>query len=216
MIKTTTFAALAIAFAAPAHAVTIAAYDTVNAATIAADLTPADVTGADLTRGAGVNQAGNANQFRSRNWTVGGSVTDAMANNDYLEWGFSSTSTYELDTLSLRYDRNDNGPQSIAIFASYDGGVFTQIYLDNSVSTTVNTANIDLLDANVDSATFRLFGWGASANNGRFWLRQNGVGPSNDYGIALSGDVVASVPLPAGLPLVAGAFGLLGLVRRKA
>ena len=37
MLKTTTLAALAIALAAPAHAITIAAYDTVNATTIAAD-----------------------------------------------------------------------------------------------------------------------------------------------------------------------------------
>jgi hypothetical protein len=214
MFKTTTLAALAIAFAAPSYAVTMSAYDTVNGTAISAGINGAGVTSADLVRGAGVTEVGNANHFRSRDWTVGGNVATAMANNDYLEWGFSSTSTYNLDTLSIRYNRNNNGPTSVAIFASYDGGAFSQIFLDSSVDTSAETNAINLGGVAVDGATFRLFGWGANRANGRFLVRQNGVGPGNDYGIALTGDI-AVVPLPASLPILAGALGLFGLVRRK-
>lgn len=214
MFKLATIAAMAIAFAMPASAVTISAYETVNGASIASTLNGPGVVSADLTRGNGLQEIGNANHFRSRFWTVGGDATTALSNNDYIEWGFSATGAYDLDTLSLRYDRNDNGPQSIAIFASYDGGAFTQIFTDTTVTTTIEIANVNLSGTTATSATFRLVGWDASNSGGRFWLRNNGVGPSNDYGVVLSGEL-AVVPVPASLPLMIGALGLFGLTRRK-
>jgi hypothetical protein len=214
MFRLTTIAALAITFAAPASAVTMAAYDTVNGQSIAASIESPYITAADLTRGAGLREVGNANHFRSRRWRNGGSAATALSGNRYLEWGFTSSANFTLDTLSLRYDRNANGPTSIAIFASFDGGAFSQIFTDTTVTTTVETTNIDLSAYSVDTATFRLVGWNATNNSGRFWLTNNGVGPGNAYGLALTGDITP-VPVPASLPLLVGAIGLFGVIRRK-
>ena len=59
-------------------------------------------------------------------------------------------------------------------------------------------------------------GWGAAVTSGTFDIETNEVGPNGAYGLALNGmPTVAAVPLPAGLPLLAGALGLMGFVRRK-
>lgn len=217
MFKTTTLAVIAAVFSAPAFAATISAYDTVNAASVSAGITGAGVTAAPLVRGSGVAQNGNGNHFRARNWIVnGGTEAAALAANDYFEWGFTSTSTYALDTLSIRYDRNNNGPLAMSILASMDGGAFTQIYTDTSVSSAQTTVDIDLSAFTVDGATFRLVAWNATTNGGSFLIRNNGVGPGNDYGIELTGTQIAVVPLPATLPFLAGALGLFGLACRKA
>lgn len=207
--------AFSVLAALPASAVTIAAYDTVNGAAISADLVADDVTALDLTRGSALREAGNANQFRTRRWGTRTTARNPATTNRYIEWGFSSTQMWDLEEVSIAYNRNDNGPQAFAIFASFDGGAYTEVFTDTAVSTSIEIANISLSGVEASSATFRLVAWNAVDNSGRFLIRKNRVGPGNDYGIAISGSLTV-VPLPASMPLLAGGVLLLGLSRRRA
>jgi hypothetical protein len=214
MLRYTLNDVLALAAAAPASAATVLAYDTVNGPSVAASVEHYGVTGYDLARGSGVTQNAGSD-FNSRGWT-GSSILDAAIDDDVLEWGFSSTKTYFLETLDIAYDRSPTGPTTIAIFAAINGGGFTQIFSDTSVSATSETNSIDLTTSvvdfsSVDDVTFRLFGWGATSAAGTFDIETGKVGEGSQFGISILG----VVPLPAGLPLLAGGLGLLVFTRRK-
>ncbi|MEM9773871.1 MAG: ExeM/NucH family extracellular endonuclease, partial [Chloroflexota bacterium] len=140
-----------------------------NGATVSPAFEATNVTGAALSRGAGVSQTSGGN-FNSNNWTQGGDLAAAQSNNDYIEWGFTSTTPFDLSTMDIRYDRSGSGPTSIVIQVAINGGTFQTVFTDTSVSSNgENNLGIDLssLDA-VTSATFRLYGFGATSSGGTF------------------------------------------------
>jgi len=217
MFKTSILSAAAISlFAGAASAATIVAYDTVNSAgNIAGEELGTGVTANDLTRGAGLvfNSAGG--DYNSRNWTQGGDLATAIANEDFLEWGFTSTLGYDLTSMSLHYDRSTTGAMDIAILASINGGAFTSIFTDSSISASGETNILSLMATNVTSAVFRLAGWSATNPLGTFDIETNEVGPGNAYGLVIEGNLTP-VPLPTGLALMLTAFGAFGVARRRA
>jgi hypothetical protein len=180
---------------------TIVAYDGSNSPTSAAavELMPG-VVDLGLSRGAGLT-AGSGATFNSSGWT---DETD-----DYLQWGWSLASPVDLTDLDLRYDRSTSGPSTVNIQLAVNGGTFQSVFTDASVLDTGEDAlNIDLSGfTGVTSATFRLFGSGASSGTGTFDIEpMSGVSP--DRGIVVNG--VAAVPEPAGWTLAAlGALTML-------
>ncbi len=214
MRKLLGIAAVTMTLAASANAATIVDYDTHNAAGgVAAAIEGSGVTGTDLNRGAGLVQ-NVGNDYNSRNWTQGGDLAAAVANQDFLTWGFTSSSAYNLTGLDIAYDRSGTGAMQIAIQASINGGAFNTIFSDLTVGTSTQIQNIALMATNVTSAVFRLAGWGSTNPLGTFDIETDEVGAGNSYGLVISGDI-APVPVPAAGVLLAGALGGLGLMRRR-
>ena len=123
---------------------------------------------------------------------------------------------YNLTGLDIFYDRSGTGVISISILASINGGVFNTIFTDSSISTGGEANSLGLMAKDVTNAVFRLAGWGSTNPLGTFDIETGEVGAGNAFGLVITGDAsVPVVPLPAGLPLLVGALGLLGLIRRK-
>jgi len=214
---------LAAFSAAGANAATIAAFtSTPTGGDLSADALGAGVTSANLTRGSGLNAfLGNSQTYNSRSWTIDGSKAEASNTGDFLSWGFESAIGYDLTSLSFGYDRSPTGPVSIALDIILRDAITnaitaqTQIFADTSVASNSSaTAVIDLtqFDA-ITNAEFRLFGWNATGATGTFDIENRAS--LGTKGIVIAGEISA-VPLPASLPLLAGAFGLLTLGRRRA
>jgi hypothetical protein len=197
-----------LALSAPAQAATIVAYDGANSpTTAAASQWLAGVTPLDLARGDGLG-AGSGGTFNSSGWN------DEPT--DYLQWGWSASQPIDLTDLDLRYDRSASGPAIVDIQLSVNGGSYVSIFSDPSV----DEGGEDVLDIDltaytgVTSATFRLFGSGASSGTGTFDLEPlSGVTPA--AAILVSG-IAAPVPEPGAQALaILGAVGLLALKRRR-
>ena len=187
-----------------ARAGLIVAYNAANAtgSAAASEVLPG-VTPLDLSRGTGLS-AGSGGTFNSSGWT------DELT--DYLQWGWSASPPLSLTDLDLRYDRSASGPASLEIRLSANGGPFETVFVDSAVSEAgEDVLNIDLSRfAGVTSATFRLFGMGASSGTGTFDIEPlSGVSP--DRGIVVNG--IATVPEPSAICLSAIAVATLGLRR---
>ncbi len=196
-----------------AKAATVVAFTSVNGVTVAADVEGAGVSGFNLSRSTGLEQ-NVGSTFNSRDWQVGGSHLDAVANHESIFWGFNSTIGYDLGVLSFGYDRSNNGPQSIAVDFFIAGIFQATIYADNSVaSNSTATAVIDLSGYdNVTNGFFRLSGWNAISSAGTFDIENRAA--LGGKGIVLTGQA-SVVPLPATLPLVLAGLGAFGIARRR-
>lgn len=176
----------------------------------ASDASPAldvfsGLTPLPLTRGEGLS-AGTGATFNSSGWT------DEPT--DYLQWGWTSSVSLDLTHMDLRYDRSTSGPASVDIQLAVNGGAFESIFVDPDV----NASGEDVLDIDlssfmgVNSATFRLFGTGASSGGGTFDIEAlTGISP--DRGILVSG-TAAAVPEPSAFRMAI--VGLAGLAATRA
>ena len=177
----------------------IVGYTSANGATVSPDAIGAGVTGNDLVRGAGVSQAGGGGSFRSDGWSQS-DLADAIANDDYLQWGFTSSLAYNLSDLDIRYGRSGTGPNQIEIQIDTGSG-FSTIFSDSSVVTSGETQlDIDLSSfQGITTATFRLYGFGASNNNGSFDINNDSL-IEGDRGIVVNG---IAVPEPSSVLFLA-------------
>jgi hypothetical protein len=144
----------------------------------------ASVSSIGLTRGAGLNQAGadGLAAFISNNYsnTPPGDLAAAQANDDYLQWSVTANTAFEVtvDDIDIRLRRNDNGPSNWQIFWSTDGfatpgnPVASPETLAANTTTifnlaTINGGNLGITSGVSGTITFRLYAWGAVANNGQ-------------------------------------------------
>lgn len=191
-----------------AEAAVVVGYTSDNSPTTAAAAEwHAGVTPLPLSRGAGLS-AGTGATFNTSGWT------DEAT--DYLEWGWSNSPTIDLTDLDLRYDRSASGPSSLTIALSVNGGAFQNIFTDASVNEAgEDVLNIDLSTfLDVTSATFRLFGTGASSGTGTFDIESlTGLSPAR--GIVVNGVVTVPEPNQAGFLASIGGIVALRLFRRR-
>lgn len=92
--------------------------------TVAATTSSFAVTSAPLTRGAGIDPAGLTRGFSANNFSLtGASVNDAIAANEYFEWGFTveTGAIVSLTSMDFSLRRSaTNGPSNFEVRASLD------------------------------------------------------------------------------------------------
>jgi uncharacterized repeat protein (TIGR01451 family) len=123
----------------------------------------------DITRGPGLTEHGQL--FSSRHWSTGSTRTQAAADGSYLAWGFAAEVPVDLGELSLGFSRHPQGPQTLQIEISVDGGPWQVVYtLPDLPPNDAYLATMDLSAyTGVTTAAFRLYGWNAAGWNG--WLQ---------------------------------------------
>ncbi len=158
-----------------------------NEATVNATTLDANLNTSTLSRGSGINPSNLANGFSSNNFTLNGTQSDALTNNDYLEFQTSATSGYQvsLSTLDANFRRSGTGPNSFIWRYSIDGTNFFDIGTtisyagtqnNGSAQTQINLSAITALQ-NVNSGitiTIRLYAWGATNTGGTFAIGRLG------------------------------------------
>lgn len=151
-----------------------------------------------LSRGAGI-ASNSGSTFNSNNWTTTASVTDAVSNNDYIEWTITANAgfTVTVQEIDIRYDRSGSGPSQISIRSSVDSYA-ADIFSDASVSSSGEVGNItglSLTSSDGGAVTFRLYGYDASSTGGTFDIEQS-LSPTtlslSNTGIILRGSVDAA------------------------
>lgn len=164
-----------------------------------------------LSRGAGLvpNQGIT---FNSSSWSTAATLNTSLT--DYVQWGWSaSTAQFNLEDITIQYDRSSTGPAQLAILLSINGGAFQNIFSDSSVQIGDETHTIGLTAFdNVASATFRLFGFSASSTGGTLDIERFNADPEPSRAILVRGFQVA-VPEPGCLWLVGLGTTLSLLVR---
>jgi hypothetical protein len=159
------------------------------------------------TRGSGLSPAGASSTFNSSGFTVGGTEANAVTNGDFITWGFTSATPFDLTDFGIRYDRSANGPSGIRIDFQANGGAFQTVLSDAAVSdlgeTIIGTSLASF--GNVTSGTFRLIGFGASATAGTFDFENDAAISSPDSSFQLNGTPTA-VPEPASAVIVGTLF----------
>jgi len=137
-----------------------------------------------LSRGAGLNTSALGNSFSSKNWnTAAALLSDAVLQNDYFQFSVNAKvgDQVSLTTLNAKFRRSATGPINFQWEYSLDGFATAGITISSSFTYTLTTTNGDAQAAvdlsgisalqnlpNASTATFRLYGWGASATAGTF------------------------------------------------
>jgi len=207
---------LMAALASSGQAATLVAFQGVAGASVPASIEAAGVTGFDLNRSIGVI-ANAGGTFNSRDWEEGTDKLSALSNNNAIFWGLTigAGSAYDLTSFEIDYDRSATGPNSIAIDLFIDNVNQGEVFSDNAVlNSGAQSALVDLsaFQNVTGSVFFRLSGWGATSSAGTFDIENDLAG---GYGIIVSGNPIAAVPLPAGMPLLLAGIGGLAALRSR-
>jgi len=176
-----------------------------------------NMDGSTLTRGAGLNTAGNGNRFNAVSFSTadGGSLANALTTDDYFTFSLLASSGYEfsLDSLVINVQSSGSGPQSWALFSSVGGfaaagdAISDWSAVGNSTQTSTLSGVSGLQDVS-STIEFRVYGYGATSSSGSGGFE----GTGND--ITVNGTVAASaVPEPATMSLLG--LGALAMVLRR-
>jgi hypothetical protein len=151
--------------------------------------------------------------LNSSDWSTSNSLD--LNSDDYLQWGWSSSSQlYDLTDLIIQYDRSPSGPSQLAIAVSIDGGPNQVIFSDSDVLIGDENAEISLSGFDgVTSAQFRLFGFDASNSGGTLDIEELDVDPIfPNRGIIVRG-TISAIPEPSAALL--GWFVVVGIGVRR-
>ncbi|GEM_PF-2807896 len=180
----------------------IVAYDAADTSFLTA-INGTGVAGTNLIR-VDLNQAGGGgNDFNSSGWS-------SNAANSFLEFGFASSSHWNLDTLLFYGLRSPAGPTSLTVYASVNGGAFAAIDTQ-TIGLTASTVTFQLASLeNVDFATFRLFDTNMNAT-GTLRISEGGNFLATPGDLVLTG---VAVPEPASAAFI-GALLIAGAIRAR-
>ena len=217
--------------ATPASAATLLQYQFSDNGGITTTETPSfvatNLTGNALTRGSGLTAESATDGFNSASW--GAYATNP---NDFLAFGFGIADGYTASVTQLTFGTRSSGtgPRDLAVLASVDGGLFTQVGAFSQGSSTGDisrTINIATPLTAVDSIAFRIVANsaltvnGGTLNNGggTFRVQNSGSVSSSLNPFTITGDValipVALVPEPATWAMMIGGIGLAGGALRR-
>jgi len=145
-----------------------------------------------LTRGSGIalSNVANAN-FSSNSWNAT-SQTQAVTNNEFIQWSVSASASnsIEITEFDIRNRINSNGPASWQVFYSLDGfataGIAaTPVQTSTTTGTNFNFNGLSIISGTAGTITFRLYAWNSVTNAGM--LRIVGRTAWSDFGIANPG-----------------------------
>lgn len=172
-----------------------------------------------FSRGPGIATESPSATFNSTSFTLNGTEIDAVLNGDYIEWSFTSTSSYNLDDFDLRYDRSPSGPSSLRVDFNANNSGFTTVLRDAAISDAGENAigiSMSSFDG-ITSGTFRLYAWGATNTTGTFdFENASAIGVnqlSNPVSFELNATLTA-VPEPSSMLLLGLAGVTVGVGRR--
>jgi len=104
-------------------------------------------------------------------------VDVAVTNEDFLEFGFTTTTPYELVSMDFTHDKSSTGPNELAFFLDIDGVVATMPF--DSFTPVIDTFDDIGTDISINfppgtmiqsSATIRIVGFRGSATQGTYSL----------------------------------------------
>lgn len=112
-----------------------------------------------------------ANVMNSRGWTNSGSINTSQ----YIQFSITANAGHALTltSISLRFARNNHGPQNIRIAHNHSGNFTTDIHnFTATTSSQVTTWNFsDFTTAQGATVTFRIYGWNAgNSASGTFYV----------------------------------------------
>lgn len=117
-----------------------------------------------ISRGAGINAAGNAGRFNASGWTAA-TIADAISSNDFFEVNITNTGVngYSITNLIISTQRSGTGPTNFFVRASHDGftanlGTYDQTNVNLTVTTNFDLSGILALQNRVTPITFRFYG----------------------------------------------------------
>lgn len=173
------------------------------------------ISATTYTRGPGLSPAGASSTFNSSGFTVSGTEANAVTNGDFITWGFSSATPYDLTDFDIRYDRSATGPSGIRIDFQANGGAFQTVWSDATVDVNGETIIGTSLASfgNVTSGIFRLIGFGATDSGGTFDFENTAAISSPNSSFQLNGSPTA-VPEPKSVAFLA-ALLLAGMARTR-
>lgn len=182
--------------------VTIVGYDSTNPNGQGGDPSPdlpaaesvSDVDPFLLSRGPGLTPNSGIT-FNSNDWSTSADLDTSST--DYVRWGWGpSTGVYDLENMTIQYDRSGDGPRQLAITVQINQSDIFTVFTDSNVNQGDETHTIDLSSfENVSSAQFRLFGFDANSLGGTLDIERFNSDPEPSRGIVVRGYAVA-VPEP--------------------
>lgn len=206
-----------------AEVITVVGYDSTNPNANPNDPAPdlpaaeaaASVVARDLARGPGVIPNAGVT-FNSRNWSTDNNFSPTS--DRFISWGWSQSDALDLTDMTLEYDRSNDGPESLVIRLSVNGGSFVDIFSDPFISIGDEQATIGLDGFDdVTSAEFRLYGFRANSAGGTLDIERFNTDQINEpsRAIVVRGQF-ATVPEPGSVAVLVmvGAGTWLGRRRR--
>lgn len=154
-----------------------------------------------ISRGGGITPSSLNNSFSSTQFTENGSRTDAINNDDYLEFQISSSSSkFSLSTIDAIFRRSNSGPNTFVWRYSDDGTNFTDIgteftyngtAINGEVQAQIDLSGInDLQIVNIGTTiTIRLYAWGATGTTGTF-----AIGRLSGDDLSIGGEIIFPEP----------------------
>lgn len=194
-------------FTAASFAGVIVTYDVLQNSMVAPD-----VTAKDLNHGAGVNRLltnYQTNNYRESN------LTDAIADDDYVTFGFQSVDKYDLTNVTFQARSRNRGPQNLVVMASVDNAAFQQVGAQQFLASFVRTQTVDLSSlSGVDDVELRFYLWGEGTSSFTPYFHLSGDGALGTDMIVVNGDLSA-VPEPSSCLLLLLISSGLVLRRRR-
>jgi hypothetical protein len=175
----------------------------------------ANISTGDITRGPGVTPGGATNAFLASGWTIGGTVGDAVANNDYFSFVITADTGYTLTltNFSVFLNRSPTGPTNFTLRSSADG-FSADIATWVRTGTTAGWESTPLSISGLNSVEFRLYGYQAGSSPGTARVAESGaagLGPDRALDAGIFGSVV---PEPGTAVIYGLGLAALAAIRR--
>lgn len=132
---------------------------------------------------------------------------------DFIEWSFASVTPILLSNLQVNVSSTSSGPSSLDLLVSVNNSGFNPV--GSPIDVFANNPQLRTIDltslASASSASFRLFGYSATASNGQLLL-PDASAMGTTTALVLNG---TAVPEPGTLGILAASIAAIGFRRSR-